>query len=177
MNEIGGTPKATANRVLDLIKQSIQVTKSLNVELAPPILNFGELSSSLDWLSRWMKENQSFEVKVEYEAPIVLDRKDFTLLLFQSVRELLLNVLKHSGVKSASVKMEHQNGELRIVVSDRGAGFDPESVLQGGDYGRKFGLISIRERLQHMGGRFEVDSAPNMGSVFSLIVPLRDRTK
>ena len=100
-----------------LNNQSIKASRNLTAELSPPVLRSGDLSASLKWLARWMDENQKFEVKVQCEAGIVLDRKDLTVLLFQSIRELLFNVSKHAGVKSATVKMEKTNGELRISVS------------------------------------------------------------
>ena len=164
--------KPAAENVLDLINQSIKASRSLTAELSPPVLRSGDLPASLEWLARWMRENQGFEVKLQTEAGIVLDRKDLTVLLFQSIRELLLNALKHSGVKSAAVKMEYKNGELRINISDRGKGFDPETVLTNAGSDQKFGLISIRERLMHLGGRLELESTPNAGSCISLIVPL-----
>jgi CheY-like chemotaxis protein len=122
-----------------------------------------------------MYENQGFEVKLQNEAVILPDRKDLTVLLFQSIRELLLNVLKHSGVKSAVVKMERKNGELWIIIIDRGKGFDPETVLKSAGSRQNFGLICIRERLMHLGGRLELESTPNAGSSISLIVPLDEK--
>lgn len=173
INEIGHTPpESTAARVLKLINLSIREMRSLNAELAPPVLNSGDLSSSLEWLSRWMSENQAFEVRVQSRIPVVLDRQDLAVLLFQSIRELLLNVLKHSGVKSAAVTLDYDRANLRAVVSDRGVGFDPERVAEHADANQKFGLFSIRERLLYLGGRFEIESAPEMGTVISLIVPL-----
>jgi len=76
---------------------------------------------------------------------------------------LLLNILKHAGVKAASVIMKRQNGNLRIVVSDQGVGFDRDMVLKNADSDQKFGLISIRERLMHLGGRFELESRSGAG--------------
>jgi PAS domain S-box-containing protein len=172
MNQIHAASKPTAERVLDLIGQSIQEMRSLNAQLSPPVLNSGDLSSSLGWLARWMHENQSFEVKVESEASIVLDRKDLAVLVFQSIRELLFNVIKHAGVKTAVVKMGYQNGNLRVVISDEGKGFHAERVWEHAESDQKFGLITIRERLLHLGGRFKIESAPDRGTAISLILPL-----
>ena len=146
--------------------------RSLSAELSPPILRSGDLSASLDWLARWMRENQGFEVKLQAESPVGLAREDLSILLFTSIRELLFNTLKHSGVKSAEVKMELKKGELRIAVSDRGVGIHAEKVLKDAGSDQKFGLICIRERLMHLGGRMEIESPPDGGSTISLIVPM-----
>ncbi|MBU3950338.1 MAG: PAS domain S-box protein [Proteobacteria bacterium] len=167
--------KPDAQHVLDLISHSIKGTRSLSTELSPPVLRTGDLTASLKWLAKWMYENQGFELKFKSEVLVSLHRKDFTVLLFQSIRELLLNVLKHAGVKSAELEMKHDNGELRIKVRDQGVGFNPETVWQNTDSNQKFGLISIRERLMHLGGRFEIENAPITGSSISLIVPLDEK--
>jgi PAS domain S-box-containing protein len=164
--------KLDAERILDLIGESITATRTLTAELIPPVLNSGDLSASLGWLARWLHENQGFEVKVETEAPIVLDRKDLAVLVFQTIREPLFNVIKHAGVKSAEAKLGYQNGNLQVVISDQGKGFIPERVWEDVESDRKFGLITIRERLLHLGGRFEIESAPNAGSTMSLFFPL-----
>ncbi|MEJ2724201.1 MAG: GAF domain-containing protein [Deltaproteobacteria bacterium] len=176
INEIDNPSKSTAERVLELISQSIHEMRELNAELAPPVLNSGDLTTSLGWLARWMHEKQGFEVKVQSEAPIVLDRKDIAVLVFQSIRELLLNVLKHSGEMSADVKMDCQNGQLQVVVRDKGVGFDAEGKWEDAGSDLKFGLVAIRERLLHLGGRLEIESAPHAGSTIALIVPLGERT-
>jgi PAS domain S-box-containing protein len=172
MNEIGTASKSTAERVLDLITQSIQEMRSLNAQLAPPVLDSGDLSASLGWLVRWMHENQDFDVNVKTEAPIVLERKDLAVLVFQSIRELLFNVIKHAGVKTADVTMGYQDGNLQVVISDRGKGFHAERVWGRAESDQKFGLITIRERLLHLSGRFEIESAPDRGTAISLILPL-----
>ncbi len=175
MGEIGNGSKETAERVLDLIVQSIQEMRFLNAQLEPPVLNSGDLSSSLGWLVRWMRENQNFDVKIDSEAPIVLDRKDLAALVFQAIRELLFNVSKHAGVKTAEVKLGYQNGNLQVVISDQGKGFVPELAWADAESRGKFGLITIRERVRHLGGSLDIQSAPGAGTVVSLVLPLGER--
>jgi signal transduction histidine kinase/CheY-like chemotaxis protein/PAS domain-containing protein len=171
IHEIDNASKSTAERVLALISQSIRETRTLTAELTPPMLNSGDLTSSLKWLGRWMHKNQGFEINVQSGTPIILDL-DLAVLLFQSIKELLLNVLKHSSVKSADVEMSYQNENLRVVVCDHGVGFNIERVWEEVESDQKFGLFTVRERLLHIGGRFEIKSAPKAGSSITLIVPL-----
>jgi signal transduction histidine kinase len=65
--------------------------------------------------------------------------------MFQSARELLFNVVKHSQARSACVTVRRSNGSLQLTISDLGIGFDPEAMLAPGEAGRGFGLFSIRE--------------------------------
>jgi signal transduction histidine kinase len=91
-------------------------------------------------------------------------------LLFEAVRELLFNVVKHSGVMAASVQVTREDGKLQVVVADQGSGFDPPGVLVPTKAGGGFGLFHIRERLDLVGGRMEIESARGKGALFRLIV-------
>ena len=172
INELDDNLKSTAERVLDLINQSVQEMRSLHGELAPPVLNSGDLSALLKWHIRWLYENQNFEVDLQYEFPIVIDRKDIVILLFHSIRELLLNVVKHAGVKSATVRIEQQKENLLVIISDHGKGFNTENIGDNAEYDKKFGLISIRERLMNLRGHFNIESTPGAGTTISMSVPL-----
>jgi len=165
--------KPAAEKVLDLISQSITASRALTAELSPTVLRTGDLSASLEWLAQWMSRNHGFEVSVRAEPGIVLAQRDLTVLLYQATRELLLNVVKHAGVNSARVEMSHdEDNRLCIAVIDQGAGFDPETIWEKAKVGTGFGLFSIRERITLMGGSLEVESSPGQGARFSLVIPV-----
>ena len=98
-------------------------------------------------------------------------RRKQALLLFQSIRELLMNVSKHSGAGEATVSLTRRAGELWIEVWDRGKGFDVASKTEGVN-GANFGLFSIRERMQALGGSFELESTVEKGTRATLVLPL-----
>lgn len=168
--------KQTAEKVLNLISQSLQTSRTLTAELSPPILQQGSLSALMDWLARWMKETHGMTVEMQTDSSLDPGKEEITIHLFQSVRELLFNAIKHAGVKSARVEMA-LDGEnrLRVAVTDDGPGFDPERIWDKVRAGTGFGLFSIRERLELMGGSLEIKSSPGNGAVFSLIVPVDKR--
>ena len=162
--------KQVANEVENLLGESIRVSRSLAAELTPPILHEAGISAGLRWLSRWMSEKHGLKVELvmPMDAPVLTN--DAKVLLFESVRELLLNVVKHAGTLSARVSLAMEDERsFQLVVSDNGVGFDPArlSVEDG-----CFGLFSIHERLCLIGGGFEVDSSPGKGARFTLIAPL-----
>lgn len=169
--QIGTEQKQIIENILNLITQSIQLSRSLTVELSPPILQQGRLSDALEWLVRWMRENHGLTVELEIDPGINPEKEDITILLFQSIRELLFNVVKHTDVTSARLEMVRYGGNhLRITVTDQGSGFDPEKIWEKDASG--FGLFSIRERLSLLGGSLEIESSPGKGAALSLIVPL-----
>jgi PAS domain S-box-containing protein len=171
-----GNNKMVAEKIETLIDQSIKVSRSLTAELSPPNLQQGNLPAALQWLTRWMQENHGLTVDLESDHAIGPEREDITLLLFQSVRELLLNAVKHARVKSARVEMsQDEENRLRLAVIDEGSGLDPETVWEKAKAGTGFGLFSIRERLVLLGGSMEVKSSPGNGTSISLVIPLETK--
>jgi len=164
--------KAEAQRVLDLLGQSIDASRSLTAELSPPVLHDAGLAAGLMWLARWMRDKHGLTVEVSADDLPVPLPEALRLMSYQAVRELLFNVVKHAGVASARVAMTHDEGRnLRIVVSDRGRGFDA-AAYAAGDAPGSFGLLNIRERLAFLDGRLEIESAPGQGTRFILTAPL-----
>jgi signal transduction histidine kinase len=92
-------------------------------------------------------------------------------VVFRCVRELLINVAKHAKVGAAEVALATESESLVIAVSDHGIGFDASEIdrtISGGG----FGLVSIRERINHLGGDVKVESGPQGGTTITLTVPL-----
>jgi len=162
-----------ATRILD---EAIAQTRSLAVELSPPALIEDGLVPALEWLGRWMHQKHGLKIRVTAsdEALEASDEKT-RLMLYNAVRELLFNVTKHAGVKAADVQIQRVGDQIQIVVADRGRGFDSprEGVSGASDAG--LGLFRIRNRLDLLGGRFEIDSAPGKGSRFTLQAPVGRR--
>jgi signal transduction histidine kinase len=173
--QIGVDYKELTENILHLITQSIQTSRSLTAELSPPVLQQG-LSAAVGWLARWMKEKHGLAVELQTDPCFDPPREDTTVLLFQSIRELLFNVVKHANVKSARLEMacDEQN-HLHVTVSDQGKGFHPALVWKTEETG--FGLFSINERLNLMGGSLHIESSPGKGASFLMIVPLESREK
>jgi CheY-like chemotaxis protein/anti-sigma regulatory factor (Ser/Thr protein kinase) len=143
------------------------------VELSPPVLQSAGLPSALAWLADWTRRKYGLDVHVSANPLADSPRKDIRTLLFESVRELLFNVVKHAQVNQVTVDLTVDvNGNLRITVADRGVGFDPVELdkrVTNGQVG--WGLFSIRERLTFLRGQFDIDSAPGSGTRFHLIAP------
>ncbi len=167
--------RQAADEIEQLLNESIEASRSLTAELSPPILHEGGLSPGLQWLARWMQEKHGLAVTLSSDESIA-PAEDVSVLLFEAVRELLFNVVKHAGVQSAMVTLRRIRGNfLEIAVSDRGAGFDPESLKIARRLGG-FGLFSIRERLGLIGGGLEIESRPGAGARLALIAPIEPET-
>jgi len=165
-----GVPVVQARASLD---EAMAAARSLSVELYPPVLQSSGLSAALAWLAAQTREKYGLVVEVSADPLATPIRKDIRTLLFESVRELLINAVKHAQVDRVDVTLAlDADDALCITVSDEGIGFDPAALVDRARTGSVgWGLFSIRERLTLLGGRFEIESAPGQGTVFRLIAP------
>ncbi|MDF2458648.1 MAG: hypothetical protein K0S79_1064 [Nitrospira sp.] len=153
-----------------LIDQSLTYTRTVVAELMPPTLRQFGLAAGLRWLGERMGQ-QGLDVGVDVPDVAPPLSEDHTTMLYQCVRELLFNVLKHAGTDRASVTMgDDGHGKLQIVVHDDGVGCDPVTIRES--KGDKFGLFSIRERMEAIDGWMELDSQPGAGTTVTLGVTI-----
>jgi signal transduction histidine kinase len=167
----------SAVEIEKLLAESIEMSRSLSAELCPPILLNGRLSDGLKWLASWMQTKHDFSVALEVQDSPQMP-EDVKILVFESVRELLFNAVKHANVSKASIGLRLIDANsVRICVSDQGIGFDANALKPAGDACSGFGLVSIGERIDLIGGRLQIDSTPGKGCCFTLTVPLRPARK
>jgi PAS domain S-box-containing protein len=155
-----------------LLDQTIAGTRSLTFQLSPPLLHEMGFESAAEWLAEQMREQHGLEVELTADPAGERLKGDLAALLFRSLRELLLNVVKHAGAGRAQVAITRREGHLEVRVHDDGYGFDPEPDAAVKKDPGGFGLFSIRERLDHLGGRLEVGNSPDGGAEVVMVVPL-----
>lgn len=160
--------------IKEILERSLKVTRTLSIDLSPPVLRGEGLVEAIKWLGSQMKELHDLQISVEADTPILLTSVDMRILLFHLVRELLLNVVKHAGVDQARVYL-HQQGEiLTIEVEDKGSGLAPNAieVPPPGEIGG--GLFHMQERLTLFGGHLTIHSSQAIGTRAIIQVPLSD---
>lgn len=160
-------PAAAIDQAVALIDEAVDVSRSLTVELSPPVLHDGGLGPALEWLGRWVGDRHGLEVEVSFDPQAEPRSEDIKVILFETARELLFNVVKHAGAPRAAVRVARlEPDRVHMVVSDEGAGFLPKPAVatEPGGTTAGFGLLSIRERLAFVGGSLEISSEPGRGT-------------
>jgi signal transduction histidine kinase len=133
-------------------------------------LHNADLAPALEWLKNWMQKNQGLKVELAIAGQVAFEKEEARILLFESIRELLFNVVKHANADTAYVGIDGLDGKFRIEIRDEGCGFD-SSEIGGETENAGLGLISVRERLSLLGGSMNIETAPGKGSRVSLVVP------
>ena len=164
-------PAQIVDRIDTLLSESIEASRSLTVELSPPILHDAGLVPALHWLVRQQEEKHGLRVHIQTQPDAEPGSEDMKVLLFQVVRELLFNTVKHAGVREAQVELTRREDQLQIVVADEGAGFELRGLRQKPE--GSFGLFSIRERLRLLGAEMSIDTGVDRGTRVTLVAPLR----
>jgi len=160
-----------ADEVHGLIDESINESRSLTMEISPPVLYDVGLAAGLLWLARWIEQKHGLAVEVVADPAAEPQDQNLRIFLFEAVRELLINVVKHAEAQRAEVDMSRTaEGETRVEVRDTGVGYEPQRSVRTTTNGSGFGLFSLRERLELLGGRMEVEAAPGQGTRVAILV-------
>ena len=164
--------EAIAREIADVLERSFKLTRSLSVELAPPVLYEHGLAAALEWLAAETRKNYNIEVTVEADCSANPKAADVRIFLFRAIRELLLNSAKHAGGSAVHITMQHRRPDnVRIIVADNGPGFDPNSLDDKRTGSQTVGLLTIRERVSSFGGEFRINSGPKRGTQITLSLP------
>ena len=161
-----------AKELIALLDQAIAGSRTLSHEISPPTLHHAGLFAGLKWLARRKLEKHGLKVTLQLNGDCEIKTEAMRDFLYRSVQELLLNVVKHSGVQEATVRVEGLEDRIRIVVEDHGAGFFPETIDIDEAQMAGFGLFSIRERMNYLGGALHIESAPGKGARFTIDLPI-----
>jgi PAS domain S-box-containing protein len=153
-------------QVKQMLREAIEKSRSLSHELSP-VLYQVDLTEVLNWLARHMQRRHGLIVHVEACGPVDSSSEPLKAFFYRVAQELLFNVVKHAGVREARIRVRRMGRCICLSVVDRGCGFDPQR-LEGA---AGFGLLTIRERVQLLGGRMKIKSVQGAGSRLVIAVP------
>lgn len=155
------------NQTTQMLKEAIEKSRTLSHELGPPVLHRGGLDTIFEWLAGQMESKHGLTVHVDIHDQADSDSEPVRTFLYRTAHEILFNIVKHAQVQSARLRLQRVRDELWLIVSDKGRGFDSAALAQAAG----FGLSTIRERVELLGGRIKIQSAPGRGSIFFITVP------
>jgi PAS domain S-box-containing protein len=169
LEQLEHDPSNVAQRARELRAQAAEISsdvQALSHELHSSKLEYlGVVAGIRSWCKEF-GERRKIEVDFRSDVSSFLP-PEIGLTLFRILQEALHNAAKHSGVKSVEVQMREHQGEIQLIISDPGKGFDPEDVRDKG-----LGLTSMRERVRLVNGTIEIHSKPMAGTTIQVLVPL-----
>ena len=152
--------------------QAIQSIRNAIFNLSPPQLNeIGLFAATSDWLEDQIELKHGIKSEIKGEDRIYLMDENTRFLIFRSIRELLINVVKHAKAEHIYVTIKEINKNLYVIVEDDGSGFNYHPELYRFK-SNSLGLFSINERVTDIGGSMEIISTLGEGTLIKLIIPL-----
>lgn len=159
--------------IYDLIDETIKYVRTLIPELSPPILYELGLEAAIEWLLEKFEDQYPIKIRFETDGQPKTLSDDFRVVLFQAVRELVMNTIKHAKASLITVSVTKNGDFIVLEIIDNGSGFDFAQLdsVESKDTG--FGLFSVRERLNALGGHVEIESGENKGTRVTLKAPVK----
>ncbi len=157
------------SRAVDQANRKVRV---MAFQLSPPMLDELGLAAAIEWMADEMHQMYKLDVSTQDDGKPKPMNPAVSATLFRAVRELLINIAKHAGVTQATVTTARGEGDtLILTVSDAGKGFDPDEV-PATDGSGGFGLLSVHERINLLGGEVTIHSNSDDGTTVVINVPL-----
>jgi signal transduction histidine kinase len=164
----GLTPRLEEAKALAV--RTIEEVHRMILDLRPSVLDDLGLQSAIRWYAERHLTGRGVSVRCEFDAPDRRFPAAFETALFRVCQEAMSNIARHAHAESVLIQLSEEEGEIRIEIEDDGRGFEPDNVSHAER--RHFGLMGIEERVEILGGKVVIDSAPGQGTRIRLAVPL-----
>jgi len=154
-------------RIIDQLRQELT---NLVIELQPAMLENQGLAPALDnYAVEWSRQNSiAAQVRLENARPLPVEIEQ---ALFRIVQEALANVARHSQAENVEIDLRFDLDHLILTLSDDGQGFVPKSSPNG------FGLRSMNQRAESLGGTFTIDAVPGRGTTLTCRIPIPESNR
>jgi PAS domain S-box-containing protein len=155
----------------ELVRHLTQEIRTTSYLLHPPMLDESGISSALSWYVQGLAERSSLEIDLKVPANFGRLPSDLELLLFRLVQESLTNIHRHSGSKTALIRIEREENTVHLRIEDQGRGMTPERLAEIQSHGTGVGIRGMRERVRHFRGDLVIESNRS-GTRVHAILPL-----
>jgi PAS domain S-box-containing protein len=159
--ETGEATRQKLENCVVLADETIKEVRTTSYALYPPMLEDVGLKSAIPWYLDVFRERSGIETRLKFPSDFPRPSRDVELAIFRVLQESLTNVLRHSGSHVADIRVEMEDGTVRLEVADQGKGIPPD-VLDAFNRGSSaklgVGLRSMQERIRQLGGKLEVIS-------------------
>src|ERR1039458_7950786 len=161
-------------RTQRLVQQSVDIVHQFARKLRPTMLDDLGLIPALHTFMKQFRAETGIRVSLSVFAAVEHLHGDKRIVLYRVAQEALPNVARHARASQVEVKLQKTGEAICMTITDDGKGFQTERVVRA-EQGKRLGLLGMRERLEIVGGRFAVTSAPGKGTTVLAQIPLMDR--
>jgi PAS domain S-box-containing protein len=171
---LGKRAKRALSDARGVLGEMSREIRTLSYTLHPPVLDELGLASAIQEFAAGFSARSGIAVEMELQAGFGRLSQEAETALFRIVQESLSNIQRHSGSKTAGIRLRGDSDCVELQVSDQGRGMDQITMDRGGDAGSRLGvgMLGMRERMAQLGGRLEVESSSS-GTAVRATIPLK----
>jgi PAS domain S-box-containing protein len=160
-----------AETIQEMVQQLHRDIRTASYLLHPPLLDESGLYSALSWYTQGLVERSGLQVSLDMSEQFGRLARDVELVIFRLVQECLTNIHRHSGSKTASIRIARDPGQITVEIRDQGTGMSPERLaeVQAGASG--VGIRGMRERLRQFKGNLKIES-DSSGTRILVTIPI-----
>ncbi len=168
----GDAPGQATSETAALLERILDRIRDLSLDLRPPLLDERGLAAALRGFMEAQSRRTGVTIDVTVEAPFPRVPPEVEIAAFRIAQEAVTNAVRHGGAGRIAVGLRLKDGALELAVDDDGAGFRPDEALARAATGRHLGLLGMRERVEMLGGRMTLRSAPGQGTSIGVTLPV-----
>jgi PAS domain S-box-containing protein len=161
--------------IQELVQQLHLEIRTASYLLHPPMLDENGLAPALSWYVPGLAERSGLEIKLDIAKEFGRLPGDMELVVFRLVQECLTNIHRHSGSRTAWIRIMRDGDAVTVEVRDQGQGISPEKLIEMQSSGSGVGIRGMRERLRHFNGKLNIESS-NAGTTILATIPIPEQT-
>jgi PAS domain S-box-containing protein len=153
----------------ELVQHLARELRTTSYLLHPPLLDENGISSALSWYVQGLAERSGLEIDLRIPDNFGRLPSEMELVIFRLVQECLTNIHRHSGSKTALIRVERQENAVRVEVEDQGRGMSLERLAAIQSQGTGVGIRGMRERVRHLHGELVIESNGHGTKVYATL--------
>jgi len=181
LREALGEDPYAAGELLDsadqLADDVIREVRTVSYLMHPPLLDEAGLGSAVRWYAEGFTKRSGVAVRVDVPEDFGRQSQEIEITIFRIVQEALTNVHRYSGSATATIRLAIEHGNIVAEVRDEGSGLTPSKLAPNGEAPYGVGIAGMRERVKHLNGVFQLESAPGQGTTVRAILPIPARER
>jgi PAS domain S-box-containing protein len=162
--------KEVSDSMVKLIDATIHKARWISTALRPVWLDELGLVDTLNWLIEEFHEMTGIKCQLDVEQNLKLDKQTSTAV-YRVFQEVLTNIFRHSRATSVDVSLVKIRKQIRLRIADNGIGISRDKI----ESPRSFGILGMRERVDFLGGTFQIEGKKNQGTIVAVTLPVRRR--
>jgi signal transduction histidine kinase len=162
---------ALAEDAQNLARELDKELRTTSYLLHPPMLDEAGLRAALHWYVEGLEQRAGLEVQLKLPDNFERPSRDMEMAVFRAVQECLTNVLRHSGSKSAHIRLWREGANLLLEIRDAGRGIPADKLKKLRQKGAGLGLRGVQERMRQFNGDIRIDSQEGQGTTILITLP------